>query len=302
MSAMITELLQQLKKIVSNRMFKKEAMKKPIRFLIENSSLSDGDLQATHAGNLGDIVFSCLFLKSFWQSTGKKIKLHLQTNVPTEYCVEHPLKNIHMDKRGAEQLVPLLLAQPYVSEVTYGECQLHQIELDLNLFRHLPINLCTGLIQGWQQLCTNIWLNVFDPWIEAKTLQEYEKTIVISRTARLRSDYISYQFLDEFAEQLLFIGLPQECERFKEETGIECAYLTVDNFHLLADILNSCHLFIGNQGFLYTLAESVKCPRVLESNSIAPNNYPMSSNGRIALFQDSFEHFVKSMIQGKKKS
>ena len=55
--------------------------------------------------------------------------------------------------------------------------------------------------------------------------------------------------------------------------------------------MNSCKLLISNQGFIYTLAESLKCPRVLESNSVAPNNFPMSSNGRIALFQKQFENF-----------
>ena len=300
MNALLYRLFNRLKRTFFPSLVKRHTLKKPVQFLIlppSLGSLSADNPQATHVGNLGDVLFGCLFLKAYWLKSGKKIKLHLQTDVPTEYCVEHPLKNIHMDTLGAKQLLPLLLAQPYLSEVTYGPSKPEHIALDLNLFRELPINLCTGLIQGWQQLCTDIWLNVFEPWITAENLPEYRETIVISRTARLRSDYIDYRFLNEFSERILFIGLPQECERFKNETQINCTYLTVDNFLLLAGIIHSCHLFIGNQGFLYTIAESLKSPRVLESNLIAPNNYPLSSNGRIALFQEPFEHFVKEMIK-----
>lgn len=279
--------------------------KEPVEFSIESPHASEGELLASHGGNIGDVVYSCLFLKSYWQHTGKKIKLHLHTDVPAKYRYEHPLKNIRMNMTMAKQLTPLLYAQPYISEVSLGPSLPRDVTLHLDAFRELPIDLRCGLIQGWQQLCTDMWLNIFDPWITADKLPEYKETIVVSRTARLCSDYINYKFLNEFAERILFIGVPEECERFKSETAINCSYLTATSFDSLANIINSCLLFVGNQGFPYTVAESVKCARVLESNSIAPNNYPMSSNGRIAIFQKQFESFVRAMVaseQGKKSN
>lgn len=265
----------------------------PILFKVDNCSESIP--QASHKGNIGDVVIACVFLKSYWQQTGRPIKLHLQTDVPAHYIFDHPLKDIYLNKQMAEQLVPVLLAQPYIAEVTIGSHLPKKVNLPLDAFRSLPIDLRCSLVQGWYQLCSDIWLNVYEPWITAKKLPEYQNTIVMSRTARLRSDYIDYKFLSRFSDNLLFLGLPEECNRFREETGIDCQYLTVESFDLMINIINSCRLFVGNQGFAYTLAESVKCPRVLESNSFSPNNYPMSANGRIAIFQEQFEKFVYAM-------
>ena len=251
-----------------------------------------------HSGNIGDIIFACALLKSFWKHTGKQTHLHLQTDVPVKYFFEHPLKNVMMNKTMADQLLPALQMQPYIAHVTVGVTSPDNA-IDLNAFRTLPIDLRCGLIQGWYQLCSDLWLDLFEPWIDAKTLPEYKNTIVLSRTLRLRSDYINYHFLSEYVDDLLYIGLPREITSFKAETRIDCRHMTVDSFDHFINIVNSCRLFIGNQGFAYSVAEAVKCPRVLESNSIAPNNYPLSSNGRIAIFQEQFESFVKAMLNNR---
>ncbi len=250
----------------------------------------------SHSGNAGDIVFACLLLKSLWLHSGKKVRLHLQTNVPVVYSVKHPLNNTLMSEKVARQLAPALQIQPYIAEITIGP-EFPENGIKLDAFRQFPIDLRTGLIQGWYQLYTEHRLNIFDPWIHATELPEYANTIVVSRTGRLRSDYIDYTFLSKYADNLLFVGLPEEIASFQVETGITCPTLTAKSFDHLFNIINSCRLFIGNQGFPYSIAESVQCPRVLETNSIAPNNYPMSANGRVALFQEQFENCVYSLLK-----
>ena len=249
-----------------------------------------------HSGNAGDIIFSCVLLKAFWLHNGKKVRLHLRTDVPIEYIVDHPLKNIMMSKKIAAQLIPALKMQPYISEVSVGT-EFPEGAANLDAFRSLPIDHRICLIQGWYQLYTDVWLNLFEPWIEGVKLAEYGSTIVVARSTRLRSSYINYKFLAEYAKDLLFVGLPEEIALFQEETGIHCRSLTVESFDLLINIIHSCRLFIGNQGFAYSIAESVKSPRVLETNSISPNNYPLSPNGRVAIFQEQFESFVKTMLR-----
>ena len=265
----------------------------PILFPLDSKGKT---VQASHSGNIGDVIFSCLFLKAYWEHTGKKISLHLQIDVPAKYSVEHPLKNVRLNEKMAKQLVPVLSAQPYIAEVTMGPQSPNNLILSLDKFRELPLSTRCGIIPGWYQLCTDLWLDVFSPWITASRLPEYKDTIVISRTARLRSAYIDYTFLQEFSKDLLFIGIEEECVRFKAETGIACRYMTVESLDQMVNIIHSCRLFVGNQGFAYTVAESVKCPRVLEANAAAPNNYPLSPNGRIALFQIQFETFVRGML------
>lgn len=251
---------------------------------------------ASHTGNVGDVIFSCLFLKSFWQRTQKKVKLHLQTNVPVVYSVNHPLKNVLMNETMARQLVPLLLRQPYIADVCVGDEQLDKVDFDLAAFRKLPMSLRCGLIPGWQQLCSDLWLNVFDAWMTTDINAEHARKIVISRTMRLTSPYINYKFLACYRDRLLFLGLPEEYAAFSKEASLECARMTASNFHEASVVINSAALFIGNQGFLSSLAESLKVPRLLESNTIAPNNYPLSANGRVALFQQQFEAFAHEML------
>ncbi len=256
----------------------------------------DPIFKATHAGNIGDAINALLYLKAYWEKTGRKTHLYLQTNVPCVYSVEHPLKNILMNDLMAKTLKPLFLEQPYIDAVTISEQKPDVQWMNLNKFRELPIDYHMGLIQGWQQLCTDIALNPFEPWIKAEKQEKYRDKIVVARVARLRSDYIDYRFLKEYEDKILYVGVPEECLQFKQETAINCEYMTATCFKHLAAIFNSCKLFIGNSGFPFTLAESIKCPRVLETNSICPCVYPLSSNGRIALFQAQFEAFIKEFL------
>jgi hypothetical protein len=196
----------------------------------------------------------------------------------------------------AQQLLPLLIQQPYIEIVSIGKNPPRPVTLDLNAFRSLPMSLRCGLIQGWQQLCTDIWLNPFEPWLTAKSSAQYRSKILISRTTRLQSPYINYRFLSDYQQHLLFVGLPDEHAQFCRSSGLTCPLYTASNFDELATALNSCRLFIGNQGFNASLAEALKIPRILESNPIAPNNFPLSANGRIALFQRQFETFVHTMV------
>ncbi|MBA2728328.1 MAG: hypothetical protein H0U49_09180 [Parachlamydiaceae bacterium] len=248
---------------------------------------------AMHSGNIGDVIFSCLFLNAFWQRFGRSVKIHLRTNVPVQYAVDHPLKSILMNDKMAQALRLLLLKQPYVSSVTVSEEKVNAT-WNLDSFRALPIDYRTGVIPGYFQLCTDLFLNAYEPWLEAPNSANID--IIVSRTSRLNSAYINYKFLAKYQERLTFLGIPEEYERFVRETSIKCRYYHTWDFVEIASMIKSCKLFIGNQGFLYTLAESLKCPRVLETNSIAPNNYPMSSNGRMAIFQNQFESFIAQML------
>lgn len=268
---------------------------KPILFSVGNNA--SGQPRASHGGNIGDVLFACAFLKAYWKQTGKPVDLHLLTDQKCLYVVEHPLKNVRMSEKIAEQFRPVLEAQPYIGKVTVGPTPAGKVDLPLDEFRTLPFDLRCSLIQGWYQFCSDIYIDLFEPWIKAKKLPEYADTIVVSRTARLRSNLIDYGFMKKYVGEMLFLGLPEECERFKKETGIECRYMTVDRLDEMVNIIHSCRVFVGNQGFAYSVAESVKCPRVLESNAIAPNNYPLSPNGRIALYQHQFESFVHSLAQ-----
>lgn len=256
----------------------------------------DGRLHAVHSGNIGDVVFACLFLKAVHDRHGTPTALHLRHGVRADYVVPHPLKNIRMSQDLAARLRPLLLEQPCIAAVTVGPDAPPGPVLDLDAFRTLPIDLRTHLIQGWQQLCTDLWLDVFSPWITTARRPEHADTIVVSRTDRLRSEFIDYRFLGAWRDRLLFVGMPDEARRFRAETGIECATLVADDFAQLGAILASCRLLVANQGFVFTLGEAVKCPRVLESNTLAPNNFPMSANGREALFQAPFEGFVRELL------
>ena len=57
----------------------------------------------------------------------------------------------------------------------------------------------------------------------------------------------------------------------------------------MAEIINSCKIFIGNLSFGYTLAEGLKKPRLLESGLNFPLIYPNGKNAFDFYFQEHFE-------------
>ena len=114
-----------------------------------------------------------------------------------------------------------------------------------------------------------------------------KKKIVIIRSISRKNYLINYSFLKKYND-VIFIGLKNEYEDLKKEIP-NLNFYECKDFLEMAQIINSCKIFIGNLSFGYTLAEGLKKPRLLESGLNFPLIYPNGKNAFDFYFQEHFE-------------
>ena len=247
-----------------------------------------------HSGNIGDVLYSLNFAREFAAANGEgRFRINLQKNVPLELQHDHPCGKLLMDAAACEFLRPLLEFQPYIVGVSVSEAP-PEGSSDLSQFRNLSLFHSAGDVRYYYYALTAFPLpkDFTSPMLTAPHDARAEGKIVIFRSLRYRNPLVSYKGLNDLADQVLFVGLPEEHEDFCR-TQFPVAYQPVGNALELAGLLNSAKLTIGNQCGLFAVAEQLKVPRRLESCQLmrqgestvfgCPNVLPMGGNCRILI-------------------
>lgn len=234
-------------------------------------------------GMLGDIIYSLPFCLSCVGTYRKedlannKFTLLLDTLIHHKNSNGDPLKNLYM-------LRDLLELQPYFKSVV---CERH-IDfgplgaLDLGAIRHGKVSMNNGdIVYRYRYLYpVKNFYRAEDPWLvlpeENSKLpsEDLKNKIVIFRSHRYNNSTIKYDFLYNFINDLLFVGLPHEYESFKNVTKFKVDYIKPNNFLEVASLLKNARFCIGNQTFYFALAESMKVPRLLELYKALPDVIP----------------------------
>lgn len=259
---------------------------------------------ARHSGNIGDIWSSLPALKEFHSKTGKKLVLYLVMGQRAIYYsgATHPV----MDKDGENVMLnevmynmarPLLLAQPFIEDVLPWEGQ--EVEINLDVIRETFVGMPNSSISRWYfYVYPDLACDLSIPWL---TVPDNDKDlasgkIIVNRTQRYQNPLISYSFLKEYENDLLFAGTKDEHLIFSSQWGLSLPYLEVKNFLELAQAIKQCKVFLGNQSQAYQLAEGQKTTRVLEICYFAPNVIPFGANGYDFFGQKSLEYYVKTLF------
>jgi hypothetical protein len=250
-----------------------------------------------HSGGVGDIVYSLPCMLSILQNEkAESANIYLQLGKTTGYSGWHPLGNQLLNQDFVDKTIPLLKSQNWVNEVKVYNAE--HIDVDLNKFRQLPINPTTYCLPRWYFLCekgTN-W-NLANCWLSVESNPKFKDYIFVSRNPRLKSTFINYRFMNDYADKLIFTGVRREFEDFRKECPDCKNFYEAKNFLELSQVLTGARFFVGNQGFIYTLTEAMKLPRLLETNNMAANNIPQGENCYDALFQPQFEHWFHYMMK-----
>ena len=93
---------------------------------------------------------------------------------------------------------------------------------------------------------------------------------------------------------MLFIGIESEYEDMKKSIP-ELKWHKTNTFLELTQAIAGCKLFIGNQSFPYSLAEGLKCPRILEGYYHVPHVIPEGKNAYDFYFQSHLESLVSRL-------
>lgn len=224
-------------------------------------------------------------------SEDKNIHLHLNIGVESGSKERHPLGNVMLNEQMVEKLKPLLLSQ-----YQFVECTIYKdepINIDLDQFRLLPFNLDKGQISRWYFYVFGLSADLCKPWLKIDSYPEMKEYILLSRSHRYRTPGIDYSFINRYPK-VAFVGVEEEFNEMKAFIpGLE--YRRVNNFLELARVIAGSKFFIGNQSFPFSLAEGLKCRRLLEVSYKYPNVVVTGQNGYDFLFQPQFEKLVEQL-------
>ena len=280
-------------KILNKNLYDNQIKKK---FDLINTALENkNEISFLHSGHLGDIINSLPLIKEI--SLNKKCNLFIEVNknMPSHTIdPNHPFGNYYLNESSVKKLLPLLSKQNYIKKVEIFNKQ--NIDIDLNLFRELPINFNIDSVR-WYFHITGIHGDLEKPYLTNIGYHNLKDKIIIIRSKRRKNYLINYTFLNKY-KNVLFLGLADEYQDLKKEIP-NLDFYDCKDFLEMTEIINSCKIFIGNLSFGYTLAEALKKPRMLESGPNFPLVYPNGRNAYDFYFQEHFEKNFERLFLNK---
>lgn len=232
-----------------------------------------------HSGTLGDLVYSLYMVKKMG---GGQFNVALRN---IERCVAQygyrpedvdPQHQGRFTDQDFAMLKPLLEKQDYIQQAVAWQWGDSDPDVDLDHYRSVLYRKFEGNILQAYHMAFDMPFRTEDydtPWLQADIIET--KPVVISRSARYRPANGEQAWRQIVADTNLedtavFVGTPKEHQDFVKTFGVAVEYRPVQDFLELASIINGAELFMGNQGFAYSLAIGLGKSTVLEINKIVP--------------------------------
>lgn len=215
-----------------------------------------------HSGRMGDVLYSLYYATHLTQ--GKPFNFLLRANV-RDYCDPSGRRYL-MERKDADFMSPLLAYQPYIDRVfiAENEREIPQDSFMLDKFRLNMYGIIGKEIRTWYYgVRENIPPGEFSRKVlSAPETYSHRDKFAICFTQRYREAFDVEPVLREYADDLVFVGLPEEYRDFCREC-FPVEYKPVENALDLLSFLQSCRGFIGNVSGTFALAECSKIPRIL---------------------------------------
>lgn len=255
-----------------------------------------------HSCFSGDLIYALAGIKALCSIEGDKANIYQWLNRGGLLYpgAAHPYKGMMMNEYAFDMMKPLIDAQPYIKsfEKWYGQ----PVNIDLDKFRqelkhYMPYgNIVTWPSMVYVEMTPRYW----EPWLEVPEIsylkKKYRGKIVVNRTSRYHSDWLSYFFLKEYQSEVIFVGMDEEHEKFQADWGLLVEHEKVTTFLQLALIIKHCKVFVGNQSMCFAIAEALKVPRVLEVCDFAPNVIPAGDGGYSARVTEPFKYIIEKLL------
>ncbi len=252
-----------------------------------------------HSSNCGDLIYTLPAMRKAYRTHGLKIRLLLGLDKIGHYYegAVHPLGNKMFTKYSFDMMVSLLERLEFISsvEVWEGQCK-----IDYNIDEIRDHTTALGMphteIRQWAMLLfPELACDISEPWLPSNRLGG-EDFVVVNLTQRYRNKNITYNFLQESAANVVFIGILEEYNLFLKQCR-KAQYVKTKDYLEIAGIINASKLFIGNQSSCFAVAEGMGHPRLLEVCKEATNVVPATPNGTPYVDQKALEYLVQEAIK-----
>lgn len=259
-----------------------------------------------HSINSGDAIANLAGLQHIYNKIGKKSVFMQRLNLPGTYYsgCDHPVKEngvmVTMNKKQFSLLKPLIEAQPYIERVEIWEGQKADIDLDIirsDDYSTMPF----GDLARWTWYAHPLLAcDLSERWLYVPALEDnhwIKDKIIVNLTSRYRNPIISYFFLKKWQDKIVFAGTKEEHETFCKAYDLDIPYLEIKDFLQLAQFINECKFYLGNQSQGWWIADAQKKLRILEVCIEASNCPPHGANGYDFLHQGALEIYFKKFIR-----
>jgi hypothetical protein len=204
---------------------------------------------------------------------------------------------VMMNRQVFNALRPLLLAQDYIEDFIEWDGQV--VDFNFDLIRENPTTMAGGQINRWPMyiwpdMATDLskeWLRI--PYnIDQRVIGK----ILINRTERYNNILISYNFLKQYGDKVIFVGLPNEHDVFCKQNKLDIQRLEAADYLEIATAIYNCKFYIGGQSSIFQVAEGLKIPRVLEVCNSIPNVIGSGPGFYDFLTQKCLEYYVNKLF------
>jgi hypothetical protein len=211
-----------------------------------------------HAGKFGDVIYALPTIRALG---GGKLWLH-------DWACE---TRMAMTPEAVEVIRPLLLLQPYITEVSWRQ-QRPSTAVDLSTFRLHSNRFARSLPLTRQVLrCCGLSEHLdVPPWLHVDFAVSHAP-VVMARSSRYQNPNFPWrEAVQKYGHKAVFLGTQEEHRVFVDAFGaIPWAY-TADLLEA-ARIIAGARLFVGNQSALRAIAEGLKANVVQEVCLEMPN-------------------------------
>jgi len=164
-------------------------------------------------------------------------------------------------------LIPLIKTQSYIHDVKIYEGEDFAIDLDkymntTHLQKGDKVNIVDNHFvgQGMKPLG-------YEPWLNAKRIKSSK--IIVANSSNYHDDIDYYKLLK--GKLFGFVGTDQEAYDFRQRCKIEFTHFGVTDSRMLAELINGCEIFIGNQSLPLSIALGLGKKCWVEQSKIYPN-------------------------------
>jgi hypothetical protein len=264
----------------------------------------DDFFRLKHSFNAGDLIVVLAGLQNLYRTTGKKTRVYQRLFLPAFYYdgAPHPVTHngqpVCMNEDIFNRLKPLIEAQEYIESFRIWKGE--EVNYDIDLTRDSKIiPMPAGFIHTYAwSIYPELACDLSESWIdfEFPLPAVFGNKIIINRTERYTNPYITYFFLKEYQDNIMFSGTSNEHKLFCEQWGLNIELLVTNDFLQITRLIKACKFGIFNQSLHWHVADSMKCKRILELCPQFPNSFPTGKDGYAFYHQKNLEYYFQKLI------
>ena len=245
-----------------------------------------------HSGAFGDLIYGLPLVKHLG---GGDFYLHLNQ---IDWVGQHyygskpnPFHQGRLTRADFTYMKDFMLAQDYISKFDVMDPKTTMISHNLDRFRPPFVNHPGNYI--------DIYLNVFGitdpaeqtqirttPWLTVPTPNKVA-SLVVNRTDRWAANPIPKEWAEAIstAPSAVFVGLPNEHEKFEKDTGVSIDYHPTETLLEAASVIAGADVYMGNQSSGLAVAIGLGVPFCCELRRDLPRErnecyFPNQPNGQ----------------------